>query len=79
LVINKQTPVPIHDGATRRVLNLFEKSVTVGVFLVVVAEQLQREKADKVDRYNEYSHPTDNQSPFVEFEIFHAQFPLVYF
>ena len=66
--------MPVADCATRGIFYLLEKGVTVGVFLIVVAEQLKREEADEIDCNNEYSHPTDNQSPFVEFEIFHATY-----
>ena len=66
--------MPVANCATRRILYFLEKGVTVGVFLIVVAEQLEREKADEIDCNNEYSHPTDNQSPFVEFEIYHATY-----
>lgn len=66
--------MPVADRATRRILYFLEKGITVGVLLIVVAEQLEREKADEIDCNNEYSHPTDNQSPFVEFEIYHATY-----
>ena len=64
----------VADSATRGIFDFLEKGITICVFLIVVAEQLKREEADEIDCNNEYSHPTDNQSPFVEFEIFHATY-----
>ncbi len=44
--------MPVDDRAMLPILYFLEKTVTVGVLLLVVAEQLQREKAEEIDCNN---------------------------
>ena len=60
LVVDQQLAVSVGYYAARRKLHLLQKGVAVGVFLVVVAHYLQREKAYDVDGDDKNSHSAYN-------------------
>ena len=71
LVVHEQTSVAVVDGSARRIFNLLEKGVRVGVLLVVVAQQLQRKEPHDVDNDNCRCHESDDVAPFLEIIIAH--------
>ena len=73
LVVHQQFAVAVGDDAARRIFNLLQESIRVGILLVVVAHQLQREETDDVDRNDEHGHTTYHIAAVVEIKIFHAE------
>ena len=69
LVIDEQFAVSVGDDAARGVLNLFQEGIRVGIFLVVVAQQLKREQAHDVDDDNQCRHATNHITSVAEVEI----------
>ena len=53
LVVDEQLAVAVGDDATRGKVDFLQEGIGVGVFLVVVAHELQREEADDVDHHDE--------------------------
>ena len=51
---------------TCRELDLLQESITICVFLIVVAQDLECEQTDQVDDYNQYSHATNHILPFIQ-------------
>ena len=54
---------------TGRELDLFQESITIGVFLIVVTQNLERKQTDQVDDYNQYSHSPYHILPFIQFVV----------
>ena len=71
LIINHLLAVSVGNHATRGKLDFLQKRIRVGIFLVVVAEQLEREKADDVNHDNQHSHATNHITPIFKTMIFH--------
>ena len=78
LVVDQQIAVAIVDDTTRGIVYLLEESVTVGIALVVIAHQLQREEADDVYHDNDDCHASDDEAPVLQIEVFHLQLPCVF-
>ena len=74
LVVDKQFVVAVANHATRGELHFLEKGVTVGVLLVVIAKNLQREQTNQIDDYDHDSHPADNILPVFKIVVlaFHS-------
>ena len=72
LVINHLLAVSVSDDTTRGELDFFQKGIRVGIFLVVVAEQLEHEKADDVNHDYQRGHTTNHITPVFKTMIFHA-------
>ena len=71
LIVHEQSAVAVVDGTTRRVFDFLEEGVGVGVLLVVVAKQLQREETHDVDNDNSRCHESDYVAPFLKVIIAH--------
>ncbi len=72
LVEDKQFAVAVAYDTARRKLNALEKSIGIGTLAIVVADQLEHEKAHDVDRDDQGRHASDDITPVVKIEIFHA-------
>ena len=71
LVVDQQLAVAVLDDASRGVGNLLQKSVGVGVLLVVVAHQLKGKQTDDIDDDNEGCHAS-YQPPVLQSVILHV-------
>ena len=65
LIVNQQLAVAVIDDATRRVLHFLEKSVTIGIALVVIAQQLKRKEPHDVHQYHRNGHPGYDKTTFL--------------
>ena len=52
LVEHQQLTIPVINKSTRRILGLFEESVSVGILFVFVVQHLQRKQAHDIDAGN---------------------------
>ena len=71
LVIHQQFAVTVGNGATRRILYLFQKRVTVGVLLIVVAHQLERKQAHQINEDDDNSHTANDVTSVLKVVILH--------
>ena len=65
LVIHQQLTITVVDAATRRILYLFQESVRVGTFLVVVTGNLKCKQTDDIDDHNDQRHTTYHKTSIV--------------
>ena len=72
LVIHHQLSVSIVDGTTRRELYLLQEGVTVGILLVILAHNLEREEPDDVDNHDSYRHTTNHITALLKIVIYHT-------
>ena len=72
LVIHQQLSVSIVDGTTRRELYLLQEGVTVGILLVILAHNLEREEPDDVDYHDNYRHTTNHITALLKIVIYHT-------
>ena len=63
MVVDEQAAVPVGYDAACRILDFFEESVAVGVFLVVVAHDLEREQAYDVHHDDENGNAANHVFP----------------
>ena len=54
LVIDEQLAVAVGDGASGRILDAFKECVRVGTNFEVLAEQLQREESEQINKDDDY-------------------------
>ena len=74
LVIYHQLAISVVDSATRRVLYLLEEGITVGIFLIVVAHNLERKETYHIDDDNSYRHTTYHKPTLIKIIIYHSVF-----
>ena len=63
LVVDEQAPVAVGYYAACRELDLLQKSVTVGILLIVVAHYLERKQTYKIYDDDKHRHSSDNVFP----------------
>ena len=71
LIEDQQLAVSVGNNASRWEINLFQEGIRVSTFLVVVTGNLEHEKPDNVDNYDERSHPTNHIAPVFKSIILH--------
>ena len=52
LIVDKEPPFAIENQSARGILDFFAESIGVGILLIVVAHQLEREETDEIDDDN---------------------------
>ena len=71
LVIHHEFTRPVTDDAPGRILHFLQKSVTVGILLIIIAHHLQREQTDDIDDNNRCCHPSNHITTIIQIEILH--------
>ena len=74
LVVHEELALTVGYYAARGIFYFFEEGVTVGIFLVVVAHELQHEQANDIDNDDGNGHATDDIPAFFEIEVAHFRF-----
>ena len=72
LVINEQFTFTVVDNATRRIFNLLEEGIGVGILLVVVAHNLEGKEANDIDDNDTNSHSADYIAPIIDIIVVHC-------
>lgn len=72
LVVDHQASFTVIDGSAGRKLYFVEKSVAVGVLLIVVAHNLQREQTQDIAQDNRHGHTGYHKFAFLQIIVAHC-------